>query len=65
MTLLFWLCVPFTLIGMWLVGVTVWVTCGGQPRREPWQTKERQNGLSHDMPEYRLFDTRAGGQGGE
>lgn len=40
MTLLFWLCLPFTLIGMWLVGVTVWVTCGGQPRREPWQTKD-------------------------
>ena len=42
MTLLFWLCLPFTLIGMWLVGVTVWVTCGGQPRREPWQTKDDQ-----------------------
>lgn len=37
MTLLFWLCFPFTLIGMWLVGVTVWVSYGGQPRRERWQ----------------------------
>ena len=32
MTLLFWLC--------WVV--TVWVTFGGQPRREPWQTKDDQ-----------------------
>lgn len=35
MTLLFWVCFPFTLIGMWVVWVTVWVSYGGQPRRQP------------------------------
>lgn len=37
MTLLFWVCFPFTLIGMW---VMVRVSYGGQPRRDRWQTKQ-------------------------